>query len=191
MSDAGELLLVLYEHMREAAPGAAGASVDVAFGLRVGEGVRCGACGKETQSAHYTQVCPSVSLVRLPGPLGRMRNLRAAPQGGLWEEAAARGDSSLQRAALPPAIAPLLLHSVMPPLSTHPCCATLFTRSLSSLHAPSPYHGTTINTPTRCLSSLPACLPACRSTSSTPLLPRCAAACAQAATPALAPACAA
>ena len=162
------------------------------LGCGVGEGVRCGACGKETQSAHYTQVCPSVSLVRLPGPLGRMRNLRAAPQGGLWEEAAARGDSSLQRAALPPAIAtPAASLGDATALSTHPCCATLFTRSLSSLPAPSPYHGTTINTPTRCLSSLPACLPACRSTSSTPLLPRCAAACAQAATPALAPACAA
>jgi hypothetical protein len=55
MSDAGELLLVLYEHLKAAAA-EAGASVDAVFGLRVAEAVLCGQCGMETQGGQYVQV---------------------------------------------------------------------------------------------------------------------------------------
>lgn len=56
MSDAGELLLVLYEHIKSAAPPAAAAAVDAAFGLRVAEAVRCSKCGMATHKGRYTQV---------------------------------------------------------------------------------------------------------------------------------------
>ncbi len=56
MSDASELLMVLYEHLKAAGKGTAGDSVDDAFGLRVAEGVTCSSCGKETHANRYTQV---------------------------------------------------------------------------------------------------------------------------------------
>jgi hypothetical protein len=56
MSDAGELLLVLYEHIKATASPAAAAAVDAAFGLSVSESVWCDKCGKETQQSQYTQV---------------------------------------------------------------------------------------------------------------------------------------
>jgi uncharacterized UBP type Zn finger protein len=56
MSDAGELLLVLFEHMKGVAPAVAGAAVDAVFGLRVAEAVECQSCGRETQQCRYTQV---------------------------------------------------------------------------------------------------------------------------------------
>lgn len=55
MSDAGELLLVLYEHIRQAAPGPPAAQLDAAFGLHVREAVRCPKCLKTTQEQSYTQ----------------------------------------------------------------------------------------------------------------------------------------
>jgi uncharacterized UBP type Zn finger protein len=62
MSDAGELLLVLFEHMKGVAPAVAGAAVDAVFGLRVAEAVACHMCGRETQQSSYTQVCRGVHL---------------------------------------------------------------------------------------------------------------------------------
>lgn len=56
MSDAGELLLVLFEHVKAAAPPAAAAAVEAAFGLQVAEAVRCTKCGMVTQEGRYTQV---------------------------------------------------------------------------------------------------------------------------------------
>jgi uncharacterized UBP type Zn finger protein len=56
MSDAGELLLVLFEHMKGVAPAVAGTAVDAVFGLRVAEVVECQNCGRQTQQSNYTQV---------------------------------------------------------------------------------------------------------------------------------------
>jgi uncharacterized UBP type Zn finger protein len=64
MSDAGELLLVLFEHMKSVAPAVAGTAVDAVFGLRVAEAVECQNCGRETQQSSYTQVCRGVHLFR-------------------------------------------------------------------------------------------------------------------------------
>lgn len=55
MSDAGELLLGMYEHVMEAAP-SAGAALAAAFGLAVAEAVQCAKCGRSTQQVAYTQV---------------------------------------------------------------------------------------------------------------------------------------
>lgn len=56
MSDAGELLLMLYEHVWAVGPPAVAAALDATFGLRVAESVRCAACGEITQAGQYTQV---------------------------------------------------------------------------------------------------------------------------------------
>ncbi|KAL4424466.1 hypothetical protein ABPG77_006404 [Micractinium sp. CCAP 211/92] len=65
MSDAGELLLVLYEHIKEAAPGPPAAQLDAAFGLHVREAVRCPKCPKTTQKQSYTQYFCNVSAAAL------------------------------------------------------------------------------------------------------------------------------
>ncbi|KAI7841106.1 hypothetical protein COHA_005331 [Chlorella ohadii] len=70
MSDAGELLLVLYEHIQAAAPAeAAAAAVDRAFGLHIAEAVRCQKCGRVTQEGRYTQYFHNVPAVALRGSL--------------------------------------------------------------------------------------------------------------------------
>lgn len=71
MSDAGELLLVLYEHIRAAAPAeAAAGAVDSAFGLHIAEAVRCQKCGRVTQEGRYTQYFHNVPAAALRGSLG-------------------------------------------------------------------------------------------------------------------------
>ena len=54
MSDAGEVLLTIYERIQGVSTEAA-AAVDAAFGLRVAEAVHCGACGRVTHQTSYTQ----------------------------------------------------------------------------------------------------------------------------------------
>jgi hypothetical protein len=50
MSDAGEVLLAIFERAR-----AAGAPVDATFALRIAEAVHCSACGRTTHTADYVQ----------------------------------------------------------------------------------------------------------------------------------------
>eukprot|EP00887_Chlorella_sp_A99_P005120 scaffold25.g5120.t1 len=54
MSDAGEVLLTLYERIHGMSQEAAD-QVDACFGLRVREAVNCGQCGRTTQQNEYTQ----------------------------------------------------------------------------------------------------------------------------------------
>jgi hypothetical protein len=68
MSDAGELLLVLFEHMKGVAPVVAGTAVDAVFGLRVAEAVECQNCGRQTQQSSYTQVCRDLFSFNLSYP---------------------------------------------------------------------------------------------------------------------------
>ncbi|KAL4437094.1 hypothetical protein ABPG75_004233 [Micractinium tetrahymenae] len=69
MSDAGELLLVLYEHLKAAAPGRPAAELDAAFGLHVHEAVRCTKCPRTTQEQRYTQYFCNVSAAALRASL--------------------------------------------------------------------------------------------------------------------------
>lgn len=81
MSDAGELVLVLYEHIEAAAPGPPAAQLDAAFGLRVHEAVRCPKCPKTTQERRYTQARGDASRA-CQGASRMPAGWRAVPHGG-------------------------------------------------------------------------------------------------------------
>jgi hypothetical protein len=78
MSDAAEVLLTLYERMREASASAGGAVVDSVFGLHVEEKVACGQCGLTTQASSFvqhlftTQATALRLLAREGAPLGAL-----------------------------------------------------------------------------------------------------------------------
>ena len=69
MSDASELLLLLFEHIRDSGPPSAAAAVDACFGLRVSEAVQCPACGQVTQELRYLQYQFIVAATALRGSL--------------------------------------------------------------------------------------------------------------------------
>eukprot|EP00887_Chlorella_sp_A99_P005123 scaffold25.g5123.t1 len=70
MSDAGEVLLTIYEHIGGVSQEAAD-QVDACFGLRVREAVHCGQCGRTTQQNEYTQFFfnTQATSLRVMGPL--------------------------------------------------------------------------------------------------------------------------
>ena len=60
MADANEVLLALYDCIREATAAASAVGqpcddLDTVFGLPVAEHVRCGSCGLVTHATRYTQ----------------------------------------------------------------------------------------------------------------------------------------
>jgi hypothetical protein len=71
MSDAGEVLLAIYERIRSVGP-AAGAALDAVFGLSVTESVTCARCGLTTHATSFTEYlhnaqAAALRLVAEPG----------------------------------------------------------------------------------------------------------------------------
>ena len=77
MSDASELLLLLYERIQDHGTPSAAAAVDACFGLRVAEAVQCNACGQVTQKLQYLQYLFVTTATALRG------SLRGGPDPGL------------------------------------------------------------------------------------------------------------